>query len=254
MAMQPGAPGGLGLGADDRVGLAVVGAALGVADDDRARAGVRQHLGRDVAGVGARGGAWQSCPPTGSGAAGAPAHRAISVAGGQISTSAGLPRPARGDRADLVEAAARPFIFQLPAIRWRISLEAPRRAAAGSSNKLGSAEWGSYVLRPRAASRPGLLLSARLLHARPVASRCPGLGLEGADGPARPSFAIWGISASSGLRRGHARDRRECRGSDREVRRRHQQLQNAAQQSGRQVSPEQVLDRCSPTPRSRTRR
>ena len=46
-----GAPCGFRLGAHDGVGLAVVGAALGVADDDMRGAGVLQHLGRDVAGV-----------------------------------------------------------------------------------------------------------------------------------------------------------------------------------------------------------
>ena len=52
---QPGAPGGLGLGADQGVGLAVVGPPLGVADDDELAAGIGDHLGGNVAGMGARG-------------------------------------------------------------------------------------------------------------------------------------------------------------------------------------------------------
>ena len=50
---EPGPPGGLGLGADLGVGFLVVGAALGMADDDQRAAGVGDHLGRDVAGMGA---------------------------------------------------------------------------------------------------------------------------------------------------------------------------------------------------------
>ena len=43
----------LGLGPHDGVGLAMVGAALGMADDHVAGAGIAQHLGGDVAGMGA---------------------------------------------------------------------------------------------------------------------------------------------------------------------------------------------------------
>ena len=49
---QPGPQRRLGLGAHQAVGLAVIGAPLGMADDDIAGAGVLQHLGRDVAGMG----------------------------------------------------------------------------------------------------------------------------------------------------------------------------------------------------------
>ena len=43
----------LRLGAHDGVGLAAIGAPLGVADDHVARAAVAQHLGGDLAGMGA---------------------------------------------------------------------------------------------------------------------------------------------------------------------------------------------------------
>ena len=52
---QTGAMGSLGLGLDVPVELAVVGAALGVANDHGDRTRVRQHLGGDVAGMGAGG-------------------------------------------------------------------------------------------------------------------------------------------------------------------------------------------------------
>ena len=44
---------GLGLGADDRVALMMVGAALGMADDDQLRARLDEHRSGDVAGMGA---------------------------------------------------------------------------------------------------------------------------------------------------------------------------------------------------------
>ena len=47
--------GGAGLGVDERIGLAMIGAALGMTDDDGGGAGVGKHLGRDVAGMGAGG-------------------------------------------------------------------------------------------------------------------------------------------------------------------------------------------------------
>ena len=51
---QAGAPGRFRFLPHQRVALAMIGAALGMADNDRAGAGVRQHLGRKVAGMGAR--------------------------------------------------------------------------------------------------------------------------------------------------------------------------------------------------------
>src|SRR5205823_13720506 len=50
---EAGAPDRLRLLPNQHVGLAVVGAALGVADNDDARPGIRQHYGRNVAGMGA---------------------------------------------------------------------------------------------------------------------------------------------------------------------------------------------------------
>ena len=51
---EPGAPGRLGLLPDQRIGLAVIGAPLGMADNDGAGAGIGQHFGRKIAGMGAR--------------------------------------------------------------------------------------------------------------------------------------------------------------------------------------------------------
>src|SRR6478752_7848865 len=50
---QPGPPCRLRLGPYLGIGLSVIGAPLGMADDDMARPGIAQHLGRDVAGMGA---------------------------------------------------------------------------------------------------------------------------------------------------------------------------------------------------------
>ena len=51
---EPGAVRGRRLRAHQRVAFAVVGAALGVADDDVPAAGVGEHFGAHVAGVRAR--------------------------------------------------------------------------------------------------------------------------------------------------------------------------------------------------------
>ena len=48
---QPSGDRRLGLAPHERIGLAMVGAALGMAHDDKSGAGVAQHAGRDVAGV-----------------------------------------------------------------------------------------------------------------------------------------------------------------------------------------------------------
>ena len=60
-----------------------------MADDDGLRAGVAQHFGGNIAGIGARGfSAWQSWPPMATGDPRAAAAKlAISVAGGQTITS-----------------------------------------------------------------------------------------------------------------------------------------------------------------------
>jgi len=50
---QPRAPGGFRLLADQRVALAMVRAALRMADNNGAGACIRQHLGREVTGMGA---------------------------------------------------------------------------------------------------------------------------------------------------------------------------------------------------------
>ena len=52
---QAGAPGRFGLLPNQRVALAVIGAPLGMADNDGAGAGIRQHFGRNIAGMGAGG-------------------------------------------------------------------------------------------------------------------------------------------------------------------------------------------------------
>ena len=52
---EPGAPGRFRLLPHQRVALAVIGAPLGMADNDGAGAGIRQHFGRNIAGMGARG-------------------------------------------------------------------------------------------------------------------------------------------------------------------------------------------------------
>ena len=51
---KTGAPAGLRLQPHQRVTLTMIGAALRMADDDRGGAGIRQHFGREVAGMGAR--------------------------------------------------------------------------------------------------------------------------------------------------------------------------------------------------------
>ena len=97
----------VGLGAHQRVGLAMIGAPLGMADDDLGGAGVGSIGGGDVAGMGAAdGSAWQSWPPTRDAAA------RSRRAGARSASPAGRPalRPARprprtrvADRRDLGE-------------------------------------------------------------------------------------------------------------------------------------------------------
>ena len=50
---EPGPPRRFGLLPHQRIGFAVVGAALGMADDDGGGAGIRQHFGGNIAGMGA---------------------------------------------------------------------------------------------------------------------------------------------------------------------------------------------------------
>ena len=114
---EAGAPGGPGFGGDKRVALAVILAALGMTYDDGRGAGVAQHLGTDIAGESA--GDFRTTILSADGdrrTSAAAAARAMSVAGGQIRTSqAGDLRPA-ASAAISESAAARPFIFQFPAI------------------------------------------------------------------------------------------------------------------------------------------
>ena len=149
---EPGPPGGGGLAGDDRVGLAVVGPALGMADDDRDGAGVGQHLGRDVAGVGA-GGAPSGSPGRRSGRGRRRAGRRASRAGRSARRSAA--RAARAASSSSIAAeAARPFIFQFPATSLRRAMgpafgcEVSAPASRGCrSGKVGSAR-GSALPRP----------------------------------------------------------------------------------------------------------
>ena len=136
MAIRPARERRLGLGAHQRVGLAMVGAAFGMADDDMGRAGIRQHRGRNVAGMGARR-PWRGNParrPSAALPCAAQAIWAISVAGGQSSISqagAGM----RGDQrpSTSARAAAVPFIFQFPAASLLHALSPPDRATRPSA-------------------------------------------------------------------------------------------------------------------------
>ena len=123
---QPGPPRGLGLGPHHGIGLAVIGAPLGMADDHMAGAGVLQHLGRDVAGMGAAR-RWVAILA----AALAPAAARQDLGGPrQTASPAGRAAPRSRRRDSLVKRRANgvsscseapvPFIFQLPATSGRI--------------------------------------------------------------------------------------------------------------------------------------
>ena len=86
----------------DLVALAVVGAALGMADDDESRAGVLELFGGNVAGMGAGRLGVAILAADGDSPGGGRAPRpAIRVAGGQISTSAPpISRRGRGNGRD----------------------------------------------------------------------------------------------------------------------------------------------------------
>ena len=87
------------------VGFAMVGAALGMADNHHLRAGIGQHGGAEMSPVWAPLPAgWQSCPPSTIPAGrGDGQHRDSSVAGGQSATvqRGGSPAPADGQLFDL---------------------------------------------------------------------------------------------------------------------------------------------------------
>ncbi len=63
IAVKSRAPGGLRLLPHQAVALAVIGTPLRMADNDGACAGIRQHFGRDIAGMGARGLGMTILPP-----------------------------------------------------------------------------------------------------------------------------------------------------------------------------------------------
>ena len=87
---QPGAPGGFGLLPHQGIAFTVIGATFGMADNDRAGAGIRQHFGREVAGVGAGrlGVAILGADRKAFVPRALSANAATSVAGGQTSKSA----------------------------------------------------------------------------------------------------------------------------------------------------------------------
>ena len=123
MARQPGAPRGLRLGAHVGVGLLVIGAPLRMADDDGARAGIREHLGRDVAGEGA-GGLGVAILAADRRPAEPRARREGRRPASPAGRSAGRPgapgraRPRRSASSSAAEPCS-PFIFQLPATSGR---------------------------------------------------------------------------------------------------------------------------------------
>ena len=103
----------------------MIGAPLGMADNDGAGAGIRQHFGRDIAGMGAGGlgVAILRADRKRLRAARLSAKAAIRVAGGQTSRSA-LPATSEAPASmasNSASEALRPFIFQLPAISGRMA-------------------------------------------------------------------------------------------------------------------------------------
>ena len=139
IAVRPGAPGGFGLLSDQHIALAVIGAPLGMADNDRAGAGIRQHFGGKIAGMGARRLGVTilraDCKVLAPRAFSAKA--AIRVAGGQTSRSAlaATPEAPASMASNSAKDALRPFIFQLPAISGRMVL-----VMSGFSVNVGSSK------------------------------------------------------------------------------------------------------------------
>ena len=113
------------LGLHVAVALAVVGAALGMADDHGRGAGILRASRPRCRRCGRRWRpAWQSWAPTSSlDPAASRASAAISVAGGQIMASTPAAKPASPSRSRTrrasPSAAASPFIFQFPATSGR---------------------------------------------------------------------------------------------------------------------------------------
>ena len=145
----------LGLGAHDGVGLAAIGAPLGMADDHVAGAAVAQHLGGDVAGMGAAclgvavlaADQHAACPrrprrpPGPASPAGRPARR------GRVQPACFT--PSATPLASASASARRPFIFQLPAISGRLvrAMKFPglcSPACLGTARHLVACHWGRW--------------------------------------------------------------------------------------------------------------
>ena len=123
---EPGPPDRLGLGAHQRVALAMIGAPLGMADDDRLLAPASASISAEISPVCAPEAlGWQSCAPTVNAVApfALPAKAATSVAGGQTRRSALAATEAApaSIASNSPREALRPFIFQLPAISGRMA-------------------------------------------------------------------------------------------------------------------------------------
>ena len=112
-------------GAHQRIALAMIGAPLGMADDDGCGAGIRQHFRRNIAGVRAGGLGMAILRPDGERLApfALSAKAATSVAGGQTRRSALAATAAApaSMASNSPNEAFRPFIFQLPAISGRMA-------------------------------------------------------------------------------------------------------------------------------------
>ena len=179
---EAGAPGGGGLGGDERVGLAVVGAALGVADDDRHGAGVGEHLGGDVAGVGARGLRVAVLAAEREGAAGEAGEQRRGRADQDVAARGGV---RAASSSSIAADAARPFIFQFPATSLR----------KGHGRRLSVGDRGQPASRPARSGKAGISV-ARERPAGPVAG---GLGVvEGGVGQ-RPVAHAGGGAVAGGV-------------------------------------------------------
>ena len=146
---EAGPPGRGGLARDERVVSPWSAAALGMADDHRDRAGVRQHLGGDVAGMGAGGLRVTVLAAEREAAAGEPGDQRGRRADQHV--AAGRMARRRARRATAAEAA-RPFIFQFPATSLRRPSAAPP-SRIESRSLLAEAPRGRKRPKGRAGSR-----------------------------------------------------------------------------------------------------
>ena len=260
---QPGAARGLRLGAHQRVGLAVVGAPLRMADDDRARArhpsASRPKCRRYAR---PRPSAWQSWPPIRSGVSfGAPAHlrdQRRRRAEHHVDPPCRAPRAPSAIARRLVEAGGEPVHLPVAGDQMahvgRSSCAAP---SAARRSALGSAGRGSYVRARRGGDAPGLFLSARgFFMLDQLRQGAQGWVSKVLMGLLVLSFAIWGIGGFEGYGAGTLATVGDAEVSVQEFAPRATSRCSAnAQQPGQQVSPEQVLAAAAPrTPRSTTRR